>query len=327
MKKAVVLGSSGFIGTHLVLFLTRMGYEIVGIDIRDNSYISDDDYQFIKGDIRDLDFLRNVIPFECDEVYQLAADMGGAGYVFTGCNDALILQNSARINLNVAQISVENKVKKLFFASSACVYPEYNQRDNKNPICTEDSVYPAQPDSDYGWEKLSAERLFLAYNRNFGLDVKIARLHNVYGIYCAWNDGKEKAPAALARKVVEAKEDDQIEIWGDGKQTRSFLHINDCINAIYKLMQSACYGPYNVGSEEMITINGLAQKVLSIAGKENTIKNVVGPVGVNGRVSDNSKIFNDLGWKPIVELEEGMKELFDWIKKETNEAKSNTNRL
>lgn len=327
MKKAVVLGSSGFIGTHLVLFLTRMGYEIVGIDIRDNSYISDDDYQFIKGDIRDLDFLRNVIPFECDEVYQLAADMGGAGYVFTGCNDALILQNSARINLNVAQISVENKVKKLFFASSACVYPEYNQRDNKNPICTEDSVYPAQPDSDYGWEKLSAERLFLAYNRNFGLDVKIARLHNVYGIYCAWNDGKEKAPAALARKVVEAKEDDQIEIWGDGKQTRSFLHINDCINAIYKLMQSTCYGPYNVGSEEMITINGLAQKVLSIAGKENTIKNVVGPVGVNGRVSDNSKIFNDLGWKPIVELEEGMKELFDWIKKETNEAKSNTNRL
>ncbi len=327
MKKAVVLGSSGFIGTHLVLFLTRMGYEIVGIDIRDNSYISDDDYQFIKGDIRDLDFLRNVIPFECDEVYQLAADMGGAGYVFTGCNDALILQNSARINLNVAQISVENKVKKLFFASSACVYPEYNQRDNKNPICTEDSVYPAQPDSDYGWEKLSAERLFLAYNRNFGLDVKIARLHNVYGIYCAWNDGKEKAPAALARKVVEAKEDVQIEIWGDGKQTRSFLHINDCINAIYKLMQSTCYGPYNVGSEEMITINGLAQKVLSIAGKENTIKNVVGPVGVNGRVSDNSKIFNDLGWKPIVELEEGMKELFDWIKKETNEAKSNTNRL
>jgi len=327
MKKAVVLGSSGFIGTHLVFFLKNKGYEVIGADIRENIYITKDQYNFNKGDIRDLTFLKSVIPFECDEVYQLAADMGGAGYVFTGCNDALILQNSARINLNVAQISVENKVKKLFFASSACVYPEYNQRDNKRPICNEDSVYPAQPDSDYGWEKLSAERLFLAYKRNFGLDVKIARLHNIYGIYCVWKDGKEKAPAAICRKVADATVDKTIEIWGDGNQTRSFLHIDDCLTAIHLLMQSSKSGPYNIGSQEMITINDLAKKVLSISGKENTVKNVIGPVGVYGRVSDNFKIYQDLGWKPKIDLENGMRELFDWINNKLNEAKSSPNKL
>lgn len=313
MKKAVVLGSSGFIGTHLVLFLKKLNYDVIGIDIRENKFLEDVNYSFFQGDIRDLSFLQKVIPNDCDELYQLAADMGGAGYVFTGCNDAMILQNSARINLNVAQICIEKNVKKLFFASSACVYPEQNQQSYTDPLCIEESAYPANPDSDYGWEKLTAERLYQAYNRNFNLDVKIGRLHNVYGIYCAWNNGKEKAPAALCRKVIEATNNGEIEIWGNGEQTRSFLHIDDCLNAIFSLMQSNFSGPYNIGSEEMISINDLAYLISEVAGKQIILNHIDGPIGVKGRVSENQKIVKDLNWSPKNSLKSGMFELYSWI--------------
>ncbi len=320
MKKAVVLGSSGFIGSHLVDFLKHKGYYVVGADRIDLSTESKHDLQiadlFYEVDLREIESVREVIPEKCDEIYQLAADMGGAGYVFTGENDAEILQNSARINLNVAKVAVEKSIGKLFFSSSACVYPDYNQVDSEHPICKEDSVYPASPDSDYGWEKLSAERLYLAYRRNYNLDVKIARLHNVFGTHCSWNDGKEKAPAAICRKVFNAPNNGVIEIWGNGEQTRSFLPISDCLQAIHLLMNSGFTGPYNIGSEQLISINTLVRKVAVIAKKEIEIKHVSGPIGVNGRVSDNQKIYNDLGWSQSKDLDLGLKELYHWISKQ-----------
>ncbi len=301
-------------------FLKHKGYYVVGADRIDLSTESKHDLQiadlFYEVDLREIESVREVIPEKCDEIYQLAADMGGAGYVFTGENDAEILQNSARINLNVAKVAVEKSIGKLFFSSSACVYPDYNQVDSEYPICKEDSVYPASPDSDYGWEKLSAERLYLAYRRNYNLDVKIARLHNVFGTHCSWNDGKEKAPAAICRKVFNAPNNGVIEIWGNGEQTRSFLPISDCLQAIHLLMNSGFTGPYNIGSEQLISINTLVRKVAVIAKKEIEIKHVSGPIGVNGRVSDNQKIYNDLGWSQSKDLDLGLKELYHWISKQ-----------
>jgi GDP-D-mannose 3',5'-epimerase len=318
-KKIIVLGAAGFIGWHLVKKLKAEGNYTLGVDLKYPEY--EDSYadEFLLGDLRDINFVRNIIFEYCDEVYQLAADMGGAGYVFSGSNDAEILTNSALINLNVAKVSTERKVKKVFFASSACVYPEFNQLDPQNPICTENTAYPAMPDSNYGWEKLYSERLYRAYSENYGLNVKIARLHNVYGTYCAYNNGREKAPAAICRKLSAIKSGDSIEIWGDGTQTRTFLHINDCMDAILLLMKSEYHGPLNIGSEELISINDLVNLVSNIANKEVRVSSIDGPVGVKGRKSDNTLIKHHLGWSPKISLIEGMSELYFWLEKQMNE--------
>lgn len=318
-KKIIVLGAAGFIGWHLVKKLKAEGHYIFGVDQKYPEY--EDSYadEFLMGDLRDIYFVRNVVIEDCDELYQLAADMGGAGYVFSGNNDAEILTNSALINLNVIKVCSEKKVKKVFFASSACVYPEHNQLDSKNPICAESTAYPALPDSNYGWEKIYSERLYRAYAENYGLNVKIARLHNVYGTHCAYNNGREKAPAAICRKISFVKNGGSIDIWGDGTQTRTFLHINDCLDAIHLLMQSEFHGPVNIGSEELISINELVNLVSNIANKELIIHSIEGPVGVKGRKSDNTLIKHHLGWSPKISLKEGMVELYSWIEKQIHE--------
>jgi nucleoside-diphosphate-sugar epimerase len=248
-----------------------------------------------------------------DEVYQLAADMGGAGYIFTGDNDANVMHNSATINLNVVNECIKNKIKKVFYSSSACMYPEHNQLDPENPNCEESSAYPANPDSEYGWEKLFSERLYLAYARNYGLDVRIARFHNIFGPQGTWIGGKEKAPAAICRKVADSLMDEEIEIWGDGKQTRSFLYIDECIEGIRRLMDSEFTGPVNIGSDQMISINDLTKLVIKIAGKRAGIKNISGPTGVRGRTSDNTLIKEKLGWAPSQPLEVGLEKTYKWI--------------
>jgi nucleoside-diphosphate-sugar epimerase len=253
-----------------------------------------------------------------DEVYQLAADMGGAGYIFTGENDANVMHNSALINLNVVHEAVKQKAKRVFYSSSACMYPEHNQLDPNNPNCEESSAYPANPDSEYGWEKLFSERLFLAFARNYGLTVRIARFHNIFGPYGTWKGGKEKAPAAMCRKVAEMLEGGEIEVWGDGKQTRSFLYIDECVEGVLRLMRSDFEGPVNIGSEEMVTINELAQYAIDISGKNITIKNIDGPTGVRGRNSDNKLIQEKLGWSPNYPLYNGLTETFNWINKQVN---------
>jgi GDP-D-mannose 3',5'-epimerase len=313
MKKAVVLGAGGFIGSHLVKRLKKEGYWVRGVDLVAPSYgatVADD---FILGDLRDVTVVEKSICEEIDEVYQLAADMGGAGYIFTGDNDAHVMHNSAIINLHVANECVAKKVGRVFYSSSACVYPERNQLDPDNPKCQEDSVYPAEPDSEYGWEKLFSERLYLSFARNHGLSVRLARFHNIYGPEGAWNNGKEKAPAAICRKVAEVEDGGEIEIWGDGKQTRSFLYIEDCLNAVRLMMQNDFVGPVNIGSEEMISINEFAQLVARISGKSITIKNIDGPTGVRGRCSDNTIIEDKLGWKPNLNLRQGTERTFSWI--------------
>ncbi len=267
IKKAIVLGAGGFIGSHLVKRLKSEGYWVKGVDLKLPEYSKSHADEFIQGDLRDYNFVRSVISDDIDELYQLAADMGGAGYIFTGEHDADVMHNSAQINLNVAKTAVEKKVKALFYSSSACVYPEHNQLDPLNPKCAEDTVYPAAPDSEYGWEKLFSERLYLSYKRNYGLNVKIARYHNIYGPEGAWNNGKEKAPAALCRKIAQAEDGGAIEIWGDGKQTRSFLFIDDCLEATTRLLRSDKTGPYNIGSEEMISINDFAKLIMQVAKK------------------------------------------------------------
>ena len=264
--------------------------------------------------MRNFDFVNEVVEFDVDELYQLAADMGGAGYIFTGLNDANVMHNSAQINLNVAKISVDKKVKALFYSSSACMYPEYNQMEPDNPKCAEDTAYPALPDSEYGWEKLFSERLYFSFMRNYGLNVKIARFHNIYGEEGSWNNGKEKAPAALCRKVFEASNGGEVEIWGDGLQTRSFLYIEDCLDAVIKLTRSNFSGPYNIGSEEMISINDFALLIAKVAQKTIKIKNIDGPIGVRGRCSDNKLIKEELNWEPLVNLETGIGFLYKWIK-------------
>jgi nucleoside-diphosphate-sugar epimerase len=271
-----------------------------------------------------------VISEDCDVVYQLAADMGGAGYIFTGNNDANVMHGSAMINLNVALECVKKRVKKIFYSSSACMYPEHNQLDPNNPNCEESSAYPANPDSEYGWEKLFSERLFLAFNRNYGLNVRIARFHNIFGPQGTWKGGKEKAPAAMCRKVAEAKEGERIEVWGDGLQTRSFLYVDECLEAVQRLMDSDFTGPVNIGSEEMISINGLAQMAVDISGKNIGINNLGGqefinkygfacPTGVRGRNSDNKLYREKIGWEVSMPLIEGMKKTFEWINKQVNQ--------
>lgn len=321
-KKAIVLGAGGFIGSHLVKRLKSEGYWVKGVDLKLPEYSKSHADEFIQGDLRDYNFVRSVISDDIDELYQLAADMGGAGYIFTGEHDADVMHNSAQINLNVAKTAVEKKVKALFYSSSACVYPEHNQLDPLNPKCAEDTVYPAAPDSEYGWEKLFSERLYLSYKRNYGLNVKIARYHNIYGPEGAWNNGKEKAPAALCRKIAHAEDGGAIEIWGDGKQTRSFLFIDDCLKATTRLLRSDKTGPYNIGSEEMISINDFAKLIMQVAKKNVSINNIKGPEGVRGRCSDNTKISADLSWNPEYRLKQGITLTYEWITQQTEKLKA-----
>jgi GDP-D-mannose 3',5'-epimerase len=328
-KIAIVLGAGGFIGSHLVKRLKEEGYWVRGVDLKYPEYWETFADDFIIGDLRNPQVVSNVLMNEADEVYQLAADMGGAGYIFTGDNDANVMHSSALINLNVVHECSIKGIKKVFYSSSACMYPEHNQLDPENPNCEENSAYPANPDSEYGWEKLFSERLFLAFNRNYGLDVRVARFHNIFGPYGTWNGGKEKAPAAMCRKAAETNPGEAIEVWGDGQQTRSFLYIDECIEAVRRFMnQNQFLGPVNIGSEEMVTINKLAQMALDIANKGSYIKNIEGeefqtkygfkcPVGVRGRNSDNKLYKEKIGWEPSQPLYEGMKITFDWINKQT----------
>ena len=311
------MGAGGFIGNHLVSKLKEEGYYVIGIDLKFPEYGQSKADGFTIGDLRDPKVVEGIISDDIDEVYQLAADMGGAGYIFSGENDANVMHNSALINLNVAHESTRKKVGKVFYSSSACMYPAYNQEDPNNPKCNESSAYPAAPDSEYGWEKLFSERLYLSYNRNYSLEVRIARFHNIFGPLGTWIGGKEKAPAAICRKVCETPNEGQIEIWGDGKQTRSFLYIDECIEAIRRLMKSDFLGPVNIGSEEMISINDFAKMIISLSGKKISINNITGPEGVRGRNSDNSLIREKLNWSPSLSLNTGIKKTYDWIKDES----------
>lgn len=312
-KTALVCGAGGFIGGHLASYLKNNGYWVRGVDLKHHQYKGLQLDDFVIGDLRDPDVCSKLFDREFDEVYQLAADMGGAGYIFTGDNDANIMHNSALINLNIIELVRTKKAKKIFYSSSACIYPEENQLDPDNPNLIEDSAYPAHPDSEYGWEKLFSERLYLAYSRNYGVNVRIARFHNIFGPYGAWNNGKEKAPAAMCRKVAEAQNDSSIEIWGDGKQTRSFLYIDECLEGVRKLMDSEFTGPVNIGSDEMVSINQLVSMVAGIAGKNIRIKHIEGPTGVRGRNSDNRLIKEKLSWSPTKPLKEGLEETYRWV--------------
>lgn len=315
MKRILVCGGGGFIGGHLVKRLKAEGYWVRAADLKRNEFSLSPADDFRVGDLRDAQFTREVLQ-GIHEVYQLAADMGGAGYIFTGEHDACVMHNSATINLNVLEFGRLAGVRKFFYSSSACIYPLYNQLDPDNPKCSEDSAYPAAPDSEYGWEKLFSERLYLSYMRNYGLEVHIARFHNIFGAEGTWCGGREKAPAALCRKVAEAPDGDEIEIWGDGLQTRSFLYIDECLEGVQRLMESPFEGPFNIGSEEMITSNGLARMAMEIAGKELRIHNVPGPIGVRGRNSDNRLIQERLGWKPSQPLRKGMAITYRWIEEQ-----------
>jgi len=312
-RKALVCGAGGFIGGHLINRLKDEGFWVRGVDLKENEYGNGNADEFITGDLRNPELVAEVITDDIDEIYQLAADMGGAGFVFTGENDAAIMHNSALINLNVLEEAKQKKVKKIFYSSSACMYPEYNQLDPDNPKCAEDSAYPAAPDSEYGWEKLFSERLYLTYNRNHGIEVRIARFHNIFGPQGTWEGGREKAPAAVCRKVAIAPQNGEIEIWGDGKQTRSFLIVHECVEGIRRLMESDFRGPVNIGSEEMISINDFAKMVIGISGKSISIKNIKGPTGVRGRNSDNALIKEKLNWAPTQPLKKGVQETYDWI--------------
>ena len=313
MKRAVVLGAGGFIGSHLVKRLKSEGYWVRGVDLKKPDFSTSMADDFVIGDLRFHDIVDSVLSPNIDEVYQLAADMGGAGYIFTGEHDADVMHNSALINLHVSKACIDHKVSKVFYSSSACMYPEYNQMDPNNPQCAESSAYPAQPDSEYGWEKLFSERLYMSFKRNYGLDCKIARFHNIYGPEGAWKDGREKAPAAICRKVIAAQSNENIEIWGDGLQTRSFLYIDDCIDAIRLLVESKESGPLNIGSEEMISINDFAKMIVKLSEKEVGIQNIDGPTGVRGRCSDNKLIREKLNWEPKYTLQEGIAKTYAWI--------------
>ena len=312
-KQVLVCGAGGFIGGHLVKRLKREGFWVRGVDLKYHEFCQSHADEFVIGDLRDPQVCRSVLDRPFDEVYQLAADMGGAGYIFTGEHDCEVMHNSCMINLNMVDLSCKVGVRKIFYSCSACIYPEYNQRDPSNPKCSEDSAYPAAPDSEYGWEKLFSERMYLAYHRNLGLDIRIARFHNIFGPEGSWNNGKEKAPAALCRKVAHARDGDAIEVWGDGEQTRSFLYIDECLEGVRRLMDSDFLGPVNIGSEEMITINNLAEMIMDITSKKLTIKHIEGPLGVRGRNSDNRLIEKKLGWKPSRLLREGMEKTYAWI--------------
>lgn len=322
IKKTLVCGAGGFIGSHLVKLLKKEGYWVRGVDLKYPEFtrtLADD---FIIGDLRDPVICRCAVDQSFDEVYQLAADMGGAEFVFTGDNDADIMHNSALINLNIIEACYRRNVKKIFYSSSACIYPEYNQMDPDNPKTAEDSAYPANPDSEYGWEKLFSEHLYLSFHRNYGMDIRIARFHNIFGPEGSWNDGREKAPAAFCRKVAETPGGGEIEMWGDGKQTRSFLYIDECLEGVRRLMKSDFIGPVNIGSKEMVTINELAEIVMDIAEKRLTIKHIPGPLGVRGRNSDNTLIKEKLGWEPNYSLRKGLEKTYPWIKKQVESRTS-----
>jgi len=320
MKKALVCGAGGFIGSHLVKRLKKEGFWVRGVDLKYPEFSPTEADDFVIGDLRDPNICRYVTDIRFDEVYQFAADMGGAGFVFTGENDADIMHNSAVINLNMLDACYKRNIKRIFYSSSACIYPEYNQLDPDNPKCSEDSAYPAAPDSEYGWEKLFSEHLYLAFHRNYGLEVRIARYHNIFGPEGTWCGGREKAPAALCRKVAIATNGGEIEIWGDGKQTRSFLYIDECLEGTLRLMRSNWIGPVNIGSEEMVTINQLAEIVMEIAGKKLSIKHVPGPLGVRGRNSDNRLIREKLGWVPFMPLIKGLEITYRWIEEQVKKA-------
>ncbi len=313
MKLALVCGAGGFIGSHLVKRLKQEGFWVRGVDLKYPEFSPTGADDFVIGDLRDPYICRHVTDRPFHEVYQLAADMGGAGFVFTGDNDADIMHNSALINLNMVEACYKRNIKRIFYSSSACMYPAYNQEDPDNPNCAEDSAYPAQPDSEYGWEKLFSERLYLSFQRNYGMEVRIARYHNIFGPEGTWSGGREKAPAALCRKVAMAPDGGEIEIWGDGQQTRSFLYIDECLEGTIRLTRSDFTGPVNIGSEEMVTINALAEMIMEIAGKTLTKRHIPGPQGVRGRNSDNRLIFKMLGWKPTQPLKVGLASTYHWI--------------
>ena len=338
MKNILVLGGGGFIGGHLAKRLFTEGNYVRVVDIKQHEYFNQDEFcsEFIQGDLRDPNLVSKVMfgpkqkslddkKNSFDEVYQLAADMGGAGYIFTGENDANVMHNSALINLNVVHECIKNKIKKVFYSSSACMYPEHNQLDPNNPNCEESSAYPANPDSEYGWEKLFSERLYLAYNRNYGLDVRVARFHNIFGPQGTWKGGKEKAPAAMCRKAAELESGDNLEVWGDGLQTRSFLYVDECVEAVIRFMeQNEFLGPVNIGSEEMVTINQLAKYAIIASKKYINIKNIDGeefkskygfkcPIGVRGINSDNKLYKENMNWVPSQKLQYGINKTFDWI--------------
>ncbi|MBA3487516.1 MAG: NAD-dependent epimerase/dehydratase family protein [Lysobacter sp.] len=318
MKKALVLGAGGFIGSHLVKRLKNEGLWVRGVDLKRPRYADSAADEFHVSDLRDPESVRRALAGGFDEVYQLAADMGGAGFVFTGENDAAIMHNSAQINLNVLEAARDVDVGRFFYSSSACMYPEHNQMDPDNPRCSEESAYPAAPDSEYGWEKLFSERLYFAYARNHGFNVRVARYHNIFGPEGSWNDGREKAPAALCRKVAAAADGGEIEMWGDGAQTRSFLYIDECVEATLRLMRSHFEGPVNIGSDEMVSINQFAEMIMRIAGKSLSINHIDGPTGVRGRNSDNRLIAERLGWSPSRPLSEGLEVTYQWIREQVD---------
>ena len=341
-KTALVLGAGGFIGSHMVKKLREEGYWVRGVDLKYPEFSKHEANEFVLGDLRDVSFVQRVLEYKgelgnfynavpnkyiqpFDEIYQFAADMGGAGFVFTGENDAEIMHNSASINLNVLEMQhkmnerVGKNVTKIFYSGSACMYPEHNQLDPENPDCREESAYPANPDSEYGWEKLFSERLYLAYHRNHGIPVRIARYHNIFGPEGTWDGGREKAPAAICRKVALLPEQGgTIEVWGDGLQTRSFLFIDECIEATRRLMDSDFIGPVNIGSEEMVTINELVRTVSVAAGKIVYTNHIDGPLGVRGRNSNNDLIREKLGWDYSQKLEEGIAKTYAWIMEQIN---------
>lgn len=322
MRRALVCGAGGFIGGHLVNRLKAEGYWVRGVDLKENEFGNDRCDEFILGDLRDPKVVQRCVTADLTEVYQLAADMGGAEFISTGENDADIMHNSALCNLNVLNQAAKKGISKIFYSSSACVYPEYNQMDPNNPKCSEDSAYPAAPDSEYGWEKLFSERLYLTYARNTGISVRVARFHNIFGPQGTWDGGREKAPAAICRKVAMAKDGDQIEVWGDGLQTRSFMIVNECVEGIRRLMESELAIPVNIGSEEMISINDFTKMVIDISGKNLSIKNIEGPTGVRGRNSDNALIARKLGWAPQQPLYDGVKQTYDWILDQVNKRET-----
>jgi GDP-D-mannose 3',5'-epimerase len=345
-KTALVLGAGGFIGSHMVKRLRSEGYWVRGVDLKRPEFSETEAHEFVQGDLRDLNFVERVLQFKgylgnfyhfvaskyietFDEIYQFAADMGGAGFVFTGDNDADIMHNSATINLNVLEAQRQlndfkgvNKTK-IFYSGSACMYPEHNQLDPDNPDCREESAYPAAPDSEYGWEKLFSERLFFAYHRNYGIPVRVARYHNIFGPEGTWEGGREKAPAAICRKVAYLPEEGgTIEVWGDGLQTRSFLYIDECIEATRRMMDSDFIGPVNIGSEEMVTINQLVDTAAKVAGKNVEKNHIDGPLGVRGRNSNNDLIREKLGWDYSQTLEEGIRKTYNWIKQQIETTKN-----
>jgi GDP-D-mannose 3',5'-epimerase len=321
VKRILVNGAGGFIGGHLVKRLKAEGNWVRGVDIKLHEFSAPPADEFIQADLRDPAVVKAAVD-GIEEVYQLAADMGGAGYIFTGEHDARVMHNSATINLNTLEFGTRAGVKKFFYSSSACIYPQYNQLHPDNPRCSEDSAYPAAPDSEYGWEKLFSERLYFSYMRNHGIQVRVARFHNIFGVEGTWQGGREKSPAALCRKVAETAPGGEIEIWGDGYQTRSFLYIDECIEAVRRLMDSDFSGPVNVGSEEMVSINRLAGIIMEIAGKKLSIRHIDGPLGVRGRNSDNRLIREKLGWEPDRPLREGLARTYAWISQQLAELRT-----